>query len=60
MSGDERIVEAARELLGRGVAQVMVSLGGDGAVFVTHDAGPRPHAAPARPDTPAYALNWEL
>lgn len=20
----------------------------------------RPHAAPARPDTPAYALNWEL
>lgn len=38
VSGDERIVEAARELLGRGVSQVMVSLGRDGAVFVTHDA----------------------
>ncbi len=37
-----------------------VPLGGDGAVFVTHDAALRPHAAPARPETPAYALNWEL
>ena len=38
LEGDGDIVDAARELLEKGVEKVMVSLGGDGAILVARDA----------------------
>ena len=35
LAGDAEVVAAARELVAQGVAEVMVSLGGDGAVYVS-------------------------
>lgn len=40
---DTEIVEAARTLLDKGIEQVMVSMGGDGAIFVTTERTYRLH-----------------
>ena len=48
LSTDEEIIKAARTLLDKGVEQVMVSMGGEGAIFVSTDATFRIHSPKAK------------